>query len=111
VVVGTKCNKLLLLNTLTYALREVAPPPAPPRQPRSSEAPVEGQAYGNCGIHAVALSPDAQLLATGGASPNDCQVYRVRGGAQRGGAPVLAPAQTLVVRAPRPSCAGGLAPC
>jgi hypothetical protein len=99
VVVGTKCNKLLLLNTRTYALREVAPPPAPPRQPRSSEAPVEGQAYGNCGIHAVALSPDAQLLATGGASPNDCQVYRVRGGAQRSGAPALAPAQTLVVRA------------
>ncbi len=98
-VVGTKCNKLLLLNTRTYALREVAAPPAPPRQPRSSEAPAEGQAYGNCGIHAVALSPDGRLLATGGASPNDCQVYRVRGGAQRGGAPALAPAQTLVVRA------------
>ncbi|KAK9827700.1 hypothetical protein WJX81_001747 [Elliptochloris bilobata] len=97
VVVGTKCNKLLLANILTCELREVAPPPAPLRQPRSSEAPVEGQGFGNCGIHAVALNPDAQLLATGGANPNDCQVHRVRlVGQSNGGAPALAPVQTLV---------------
>ena len=97
-VVGTKCNKLLLLNTLTYELREVAAPPAPRRQPRSSEAPVEGQSYGNCGIHAVALNTDARLLASGGDNPNDCQVHRVCEGRSGDAAPALAPVQTLVVR-------------
>ena len=99
VVVGTKCNKLLLVNTLTCELREVALPPPPPRRPRSSLAPAEGQGYGSCGIHAAALNPDAQLLATGGANPNDCQVYRVHAGGRPGAsAPALAPVQTLVVR-------------
>lgn len=106
VVVGTKCNKLLLVNTLTCELREVAPPPPPPRRPRSSLAPAEGQGYGSCGIHAAALNPDAQLLATGGANPNDCQVYRVHAGGRPGAsAPALAPVQTLVVR-PRDLCLG-----
>ena len=104
VVVGTKCNKLLLVNALTCELREVAPPLPQPRRPRSSLAPAEGQGYGSCGIHAAALNPDAQLLATGGANPNDCQVYRVHAGGRPGAsAPALAPVQTLVVR-PRDLC-------
>lgn len=56
-----------------------------------------GGGYSNCGIHALALSPDGGMLATGGNTPADCQIMRVTRDSS-GAAPALEPMQTLVVR-------------
>jgi hypothetical protein len=44
--------------------------------------------WGSCGIHAVAVNPARDMVATGGAQPADCVVLSL---------PDLKPVQTLVV--------------
>ncbi|KAK9918446.1 hypothetical protein WJX75_004149 [Coccomyxa subellipsoidea] len=98
VVVGTKCNKLLCLNTITNQFQRVAMPRAPPRPPGAPQPNPEAPP-GGCGIHSIALSPDRRLLATGGANPSDCQILAVRDDACSAAtpkAPLLEPVQTLV---------------
>ncbi|BDA46679.1 DDB1- and CUL4-associated factor 12 [Coccomyxa sp. Obi] len=98
VVVGTKCNKLLCLNTTTRQFQRVAMPRAPPRPAGAAQADPAAPVTG-CGIHSIALSPDRRLLATGGANPSDCQILAVRDGGAADAAPgaqQLAPVQTLV---------------
>ena len=109
-VLGTKCNTLLLLDVVTSKVQEVLLPRVSAQrtpsgravQQSSSGAQVDGQVSPrgpaqSCGIHAVSLSPDGCILATGGANPNDCQVYSVvhTPGAEPG--IKLAPCQTLAV--------------
>ena len=76
--------------------------PAPPPRPPGAPQPNQDAPAGGCGIHAIALSPDRRLLATGGANPSDCQILAVRDDACSSAAPnapQLEPVQTLVVRA------------
>ncbi|EIE19636.1 WD40 repeat-like protein [Coccomyxa subellipsoidea C-169] len=99
VVVGTKCNKLICLNTTTQQFQRVALPRAPPRPPGVPQPLPDAPAVNSCGIHAIALSPDRRLLATGGANPSDCQILAVRDEASIAAAPQapqLDPVQTLV---------------
>ena len=67
VLVGTKCNKLLLVEPEKAAVRRVHVPPMKsplPQQPHRE----------NCGIHCIAINPSRTMLATGGAVPEDCAV-------------------------------------
>ena len=86
---GTKCNKLLQWDTASGRVRALPLPPAPPR-----DQPVEESLWGSCGIHAVAVNPAGDMVATGGAQPADCAVLRL---------PDFAPVQTLVVSVHRPA--------
>jgi hypothetical protein len=76
--------------------------PLPPNMPLGEGTLAGAAGFSNCGIHALALSPDGSMLATGGTTPSDCQIMRVTrgggGGAYSGTAPELTPVQTLVVR-------------
>lgn len=92
VAIGTKCNKLLCLNVETHQMSQVPTPPAPAR-PVALVASQEGQT--GCGIHGISVSPDGSLLASGGATAADCQIFHVK--QQPGQAPQFAPHQTLVV--------------
>eukprot|EP00884_Botryococcus_braunii_P020412 jgi/Botrbrau1/7054/Bobra.0165s0077.1 len=87
-VVGTKCNKLLLVDTDTIKVLEVPLPKnvAPTLQPPSALNP-----YPHCGIHAIACSPCGTMLATGGDRPHDCQIYNISGLEGRHSVPVLTP--------------------
>ncbi|CAL5228259.1 g11362 [Coccomyxa viridis] len=97
VVIGTKCNRLLLLNTTTRKVTRVPIPPAPPRASLQQAAADSNSAYGNCGIHSISISPDREFLATGGSNPADCQIMRIRDGANAcTSQPTLEPVQTLV---------------
>lgn len=113
VVLGTKCNTLLLLDVVTSKVQEV-PLPRVGRQQRtplgqavqqsSSGGPADGQTSPrgpapSCGIHAMSMSPDGCMLATGGANANDCQVFSVVNTPGTEPGIRLAPCQTLVVSA------------
>ena len=104
--VGTKCNRLLVVDLVTRTATPCILPPAPPRAsvaPPGADPPgagvfgVEGPA--GSGIHALALSPSGRALATGGADASDVQIMRVNGQRGRhGGAPrppPLTPGLTL----------------
>ncbi|KAL6771154.1 hypothetical protein ACKKBF_B34155 [Auxenochlorella protothecoides x Auxenochlorella symbiontica] len=69
VLVGTKCNQLLRLDTLTGRSRAIPLPPAPPRARETFD-----HEWGHCGIHSIALSPARRLVATGGDNPADAVV-------------------------------------
>ena len=92
VAIGTKCNKLLCMNVETYQTVQVPIPPAPAR-PVALVASQEG--HTGCGIHGISLSPNGSLLASGGTTAADCQIFNVK--QQPGQAPEFAPHQTLVV--------------
>ena len=107
VVLGTKCNHLLLLDVVSAEVREVPLPHvsvqrqvAPELQSAMAQLPPSPRGPSlDCGIHAVSLSPDGSFLATGGAHVHDCQVFAVHAppGAHSGDV-YLTPATTLVVR-------------
>ena len=115
VVLGTKCNTLLLLDVVTSKVQEVSLPrvsfaqrAASSQHDQQSSAAADGQSsprglsVPSCGIHAISVSPDRCMLATGGANPNDCQVFSVEQAPQTEAGIRLAPSQTLVVRCSTP---------
>lgn len=83
--VGTKCNKLLTVDTRNMGVAEV-------RLPRPPGRPPTGLAH--CGIHCMALSPTGGMLATGGAETADCTILNVE---------TMQPVQTLVVSPSQPA--------
>ena len=74
VAVGTKCNKLLIVDTRYMNITEARLPPPPPRPPTTT--PRRTAEHGSCGIHCLALSPGGELLATGGTEAADCVILR-----------------------------------
>jgi hypothetical protein len=95
VLVGTKCNSLLLLDAASGAHRAVALPPKPAVRlgPELLYNP-----DGHCGMHAMDVSPDGRYIVTGGRAAEDAVVLRREG---------LAPVQTFAVR--RPGARGAVA--
>lgn len=83
VLVGTKCNSLLLLDAASGAHRAVALPPKPAVRlgPELLYNP-----DGHCGMHAMDVSPDGRYIVTGGRAAEDAVVLRREG---------LAPVQTF----------------
>lgn len=75
VVIGTKCNSLLLVDA--HSSRAVWPIALPPQPPRPTPSLQAHSNLESCGIHCLATSPDGGLLATGGDNPNDCQIWSV----------------------------------
>lgn len=68
VVMGTKCNKMLVLDVTTGQLIRI-PSLMSSFRSQAAECP--------CGIHAIACNPSKTLLATGGEHTNDLAVYRL----------------------------------
>ncbi|KAK9802066.1 hypothetical protein WJX73_010138 [Symbiochloris irregularis] len=102
VVVGTKCNHLLCLDVATGRMAEVPLPPARHIPPRADPHAVNAQSNGlspvtgNCGIHAIAFSPNRRLMATGGNNPAHCQVFEVDVHEGRQPQACFRPVQTLM---------------
>eukprot|EP00887_Chlorella_sp_A99_P001144 scaffold14.g1144.t1 len=76
VLMGTKCNKLLQLDTGSGRIAERVLPNTPAR---AWSAPANG--WGPCGIHAVKINPARDMVATGGRDPTDAVVLRLADGA------------------------------
>ncbi|GBF97555.1 hypothetical protein Rsub_10156 [Raphidocelis subcapitata] len=76
VLVGTKCNSLLLLDVITGSHRRVALPPKPAVRlgPELNYNP-----DGHCGMHAMDVSPGGRYVVTGGRAAEDCVVLRREG--------------------------------
>lgn len=92
VAVGTKCNKLILVDATTFKQHEIPLPPKPPRPPGM---PMPSIVHPGCGIHGMSMSPDGDMFAVGGQEASDCQLFHVQ---QRpGDSPLFTPHQTLVV--------------
>ncbi|VDP02108.1 unnamed protein product [Soboliphyme baturini] len=68
IVMGTKCNKLLVLDVNKRDLITI------PSLKSSLKANFVDQ---NCGIHAIRMNPSETLLATGAENPADVAVYRL----------------------------------
>lgn len=68
VVVGTKCNKLYVVD-VTSGKRVLIPCLGSP--------PVSTGSRSTCGIHNVCCSPSHEWLATGGANPNHLALYHL----------------------------------
>lgn len=92
VAVGTKCNKLLLVDARTFQMHEV---PLPQKPARPHGLPLASSDHPGCGIHGMSMSPDGSMLAVGGQEASDCQLFQVE---QRpGNVPLFTAHQTLVV--------------
>ncbi|KIZ04367.1 WD repeat-containing protein 40A [Monoraphidium neglectum] len=73
VLVGTKCNSLLLVDVVTRRHRRVALPP----KPAVRQAPeLMYNPDGHCGMHAMDVSPDGRYVVTGGRAAEDAVVLR-----------------------------------
>lgn len=88
---GTKCNRLLVLDTDNGSVVE-QPLPEAPQRPWSAQH----NSWGQCGIHSVRINPAQDMIATGGRDPTDTLVLRL---------PDFKPVQTLVVSG-RVFCSG-----
>jgi hypothetical protein len=86
VLVGTKCNSLLLLDALSGAHRRV---PLPPKPAVRLGPDLMHNPDGHCGMHALDVSPGGRYVVTGGAAAEDAVVWRRE---------LLAPLQTFSVR-------------
>lgn len=69
VLLGTKCNKLLLLDLIRNAYKAIE---LPVRAPRSFSTTNNG--WGNCGKHCIGFNSSRTLFATGGMDPADTVV-------------------------------------
>ncbi|XP_018496863.1 DDB1- and CUL4-associated factor 12 [Galendromus occidentalis] len=67
VIFGTKCNRLMLLDTKTKYLMEL--------QNLYSSAATKPPLDDICGIHAIAVNPSRTRLVTGARNPNDTAVF------------------------------------
>lgn len=67
VVVGTKCNKIFVVDVTNGSVSEI-PTLRTINTQRSDDI---------CGIHSIAVSPERQLVATGGCNPNELGIYRL----------------------------------
>lgn len=68
VVMGSKCNKLIVLDALSGRVAEI-----PSIQSSDDSRPAESP----CGIHAISINPSRSLLATGGHNTNDLAIYKL----------------------------------
>lgn len=66
IVMGTKCNKLLVYNVVSKKLFHI---------PCLNSRKYSYESENNYGIHSVAMNPSKTLLATGGQKSNDVAVY------------------------------------
>lgn len=66
VVMGTKCNKLLVFDVVSHQVSYIPMLKSSGRYP-TADPP--------CGIHAISINPSSTLLATGGHSTNDIAIY------------------------------------
>lgn len=66
VVIGTKCNKLIVLDLETSQLANI---------PQLKSSAVSVPADCPCGIHSIAVNPSRNLLATGAENTNDLAIY------------------------------------
>lgn len=67
-ILGTKCNKLVILDTFTglYSVQEPLK-----SHPNSRNVP------NHCGIHSISINPSRTMLATGASNVNDIAVYNL----------------------------------
>jgi len=68
VVFGTKCNKVMVLDLVTSQMAHI-----PSLKSSEDSSPADCP----CGIHAIAINPSRNLLATGGEYTNDMGIYRL----------------------------------
>ncbi|XP_075560577.1 DDB1 and CUL4 associated factor 12-like protein [Dermacentor variabilis] len=68
IVFGTKCNKLMVLDSENGKLCQI-----PSLQSSHASPPPEN----HCGIHALQMNPSRTLLATGAQHSNDTAIYRL----------------------------------
>lgn len=69
VVFGTKCNRLMILDTKTKKLLELDNL----RSTSATHPPLDDL----CGIHGIAVNPSRTRLATGASNPNDTAVFEL----------------------------------
>mmetsp|Transcript_10235 Transcript_10235/g.16770 ORF Transcript_10235/g.16770 Transcript_10235/m.16770 type:complete len:459 (+) Transcript_10235:133-1509(+) len=69
VLIGSKCNKLLYLNTITskYVNVPLIKYELKPRRPLAE----------NCGTHTITLNPSGDLVCSGSYDPQDMALYRL----------------------------------
>lgn len=65
-IMGTKCNKLLIMDTLTGQYSVQDPIKSPPKSINIQD---------HCGIHSISINPSRTLLATGADHVNDLAIY------------------------------------
>lgn len=68
VVVGSKCNKLIVLDAMSGHMTEI------PSLRSSDDSRPADNPYG---IHAISINPSRSLLATGGHNTNDLAIYQL----------------------------------
>ncbi|RUS82746.1 hypothetical protein EGW08_009484 [Elysia chlorotica] len=68
VVMGTKCNKLLVMDVNTKRLEHKT-------SLKSSSESIPAECP--CGIHSIAINPSHTMLATGGENTNDLAIYEL----------------------------------
>ncbi|KAJ1564574.1 DDB1- and CUL4-associated factor 12 [Nowakowskiella sp. JEL0078] len=84
VVVGTKCNRLLIIDTQTGKTREIPPVPINLSSAHTTHNGDVRSAHAYqvtsncCGIHSIAINPSRTLIAVGAGKPTEfIQVYRL----------------------------------